>query len=148
MNEEHQDQQAREQLAHDLIEAHGRARAAGDQQATQEAFIHLGVLPDAITSGEFAMVCSAVGGTVGSLIDDGATLADVELAVLGNREVLHRLAIMPSRREQLRMFLDFGDQQMARLCRPGTSLAVLAALFSILSKTFTAVGLIEGGPFA
>lgn len=138
------DQAARDQLARDLRDAHIRANRSSDQSDTQAALIHLGLLPDA--SREYVAVASLTGMIMGSMLDDGASLAQIETVILGNRAPLHLLHITGSRVHQLMMFLDFCDQQMRRLCRPGTSQAVMAALVSIFAKTISNVGLAPGSP--
>lgn len=79
------------------------------------------------------------GGTYGSLIDHGSDISELERVALGERTILAELIMSVSRREQVHMFLDFIDQQLERLCQPGTARVVLAALVRMLGKTFTAI---------
>lgn len=141
MEDEQNDQEAREQLVRDLNDVYHRAIHSSDQRATQAALVDLGLRPEVIVSGELGAVGSLVGGVMGSILYDAGDLASVQSAMLGNREVLHRLAVPEGRREQLAMFLDFCDQQMERLCRPGTSRAVVAALVAIFARTISNVGM-------
>lgn len=140
------DQMAREQYVRDLLEATDCSLNTGDQRATQEALISLGVRRDAISSGEFGLVGSLIGGTLGSVVDAGGSLDHVRLFALGNREILHKFDITNGRRDQLTTFMDFGEQQLQRLCASGTTQAVIAALVSIFTRTLGSIGMAKIDP--
>jgi len=140
------EQEARDRLARDLRDAHIRANQSSDQSNTQAALIHLGLLASSLASQEYVAVGSLVGMVMGSMLDHGASLSQIETVMLGNRAPLHSLCIAGSRTEQLLIFLDFCDQQMERICRPGTSKAVIVALVGIFGKTVSNIGLASGKP--
>lgn len=141
MDREQVEQEARNHLGEDLVAAYDRALKNSSQEVTQAALVELGVLPEAFVTGECSNALTLLGGVMGSLLDDGAGLADVRDIVLGNRGLLYKLDVALGRRDQIEMFLDFGAVQVARICRPGTTSAVTAAVYSIFSRTVVDIGL-------
>jgi hypothetical protein len=135
------DQVARDQLTNHLMVALYEAMKVGDQTATQAVYIELGLLPDSITSGEFALAGGSLGMIMGAMVDNGASLADVELAIFGNRAPIDRLPLTPRRRDQLYTHMEFARLQVSAICHPTTSRAVMAAMFAVFSRTMVAAGL-------
>ena len=145
MNEEN-DQGAREQFAMDLLDAYRRALSTGDQKATQQALIELGAKASAVASGELSLARGLLGAVLGSTIDEGAAVEDMLLIANGNLTVLHKLGLPDGRREQLERCLVFVKSEWDRLCEPGRSGAVLAAMVAMFSRTLVSIGQVDGRP--
>jgi len=132
-----EDQAKLSEAMNQIADVLSQTTSNGGMEETRARLIAVGLKPDALTSGELALVGQLTGSVAGALIEHGGTPGTVKAMMING--VLNGAAVdsMPRRKQRVvRAFHHAVLAAFTEMCRPGTAELVMVFFLDVCLAAF------------